>query len=82
MRVHVSHGFIFLLALEARRAGSVDLILHVTLELVVGVSEDFAVIGLLDSLRLGQAQIKHVLVVLHQGGVATELIIESVLRVR
>lgn len=82
MRVHLPSHHFFIWALHRSRALSVDLVLRFTLELVVRVSENLAILGLLDALWLRKAHVEHVLVVLHEGGVAAELVIESVLRVR
>ena len=52
------------------------------LHLIEGVPEDFATFGQLGALGLREAGVKHVLVVLYEGLVVAELVVETVLRVR
>ena len=82
MRVHLPSHHFFICASHGSIGLSVDLVLRFTLKLVVRVSENFAILSLLYALWLREAHVKHVLVVLHKGGIATELVIESVLSVR
>ena len=79
VRVHLAR--MVLEAIKTRRTLAVDDVLVVTLGLVVRVTEDLAALGLLRALRLRKALVKHVLIVLDEGGVAAELVVESVLRV-
>jgi len=82
--VHLARGVLFAVvhAVQTRLALAVHLVLVVALNFVVRVSENFAVLCLLNALRLRKAHVQHVLVVLHEGGVAAELIVEAVLSVR
>ena len=82
MRVHLPSHHFFIWASHGSIGLSVDLVLRFALKLVVRVSENFAILSLLHALWLRKAHVKHVLVVLHEGGIATELVIESVLGVR
>ena len=86
---HVSlHGLVTVALLrieiaEAFRARAVDLVLMELLQLMRRVAEHLVVLlGHLCLLGHGEASVKHVLVVLNEGSVATELVIESILRVR
>ena len=63
-------------------ARPVYLVLVVLLNVVGGVAEDFAIFDLLCLLGLREARIQHVLIVLDNGCVAAELVVESILRVR
>lgn len=67
---------------EASRAVPVDLVLVLALQFVERVPEDLALFSCLGALRLGEALVKHVLVVLDKNRVLTELVVETVLRVR
>lgn len=67
---------------NARGARPVDFVLVLFLQLMSRVAEHFAIFGLLRILGLGEACVEHVLVVLDDGGVPAELVIESVLGVR
>lgn len=81
MRVHLPSHHFFICTSHGSIGLSVDHVLRFTLKLVVRVSENFAILSLLYTLWLRKAHVKHVLVVLHEGGIATELVIESVLGV-
>ena len=61
---------------------AIDLVLVIALHLMRRVTEHFSVIGLLCDLGHRKTVIKHVLVVLDEGCITTELVIESVLCVR
>ena len=67
---------------HARRARPVHLVLVQLLNLLRRVAEHLAILRLLCVLRLGEAIVQHVLIVLHDGRIATELVIESILCVR
>ena len=67
---------------HARRTRPVDLVLVVLLNLLSRVAEYLAFLCLLCYLRLGKSLIEHVLIVLDDGRVASELVIESILCVR
>ena len=82
VRVHLTCLVNVLKAVKTRRTLAVDDVLVVTLRLVVGVAEDLTVFGLLGTLGLRQTGVEHVLVVLHEGSVAAELVVETILRVR
>ena len=61
---------------------TVNLILMVSLQGLSRVAEDLAVINQLCLLGLREALVEHVLIVLDDGVVSAELVIESILRVR
>ena len=61
---------------------AVNLVLMVPLKGLSRVAEDLAVLNLLCLLGLGEALVKHVLIVLDDGIVSAELVVESILRVR
>lgn len=67
---------------HARRARPVHPILVLLLNLLSRVAEDLAILSFLCLLWLGKPLIKHVLIVLNDGCVASELVIESILCVR
>jgi len=67
MRVEArTHGLFIHELVIAARAAAVDFCLVIFLQLRVRVPEDTAILFNLGALRLGQALIKHVLVVFHQ----------------
>lgn len=67
---------------DARRARPVNSGLVQLLHFLSRVTEHFAIFRLLCSLRLWQTLVQHVLIVLDDGSVAAELVIESILCVR
>ena len=79
--VHLARTVFVVEAVQTRRTLAVDDVLMVTLGLVVRVAEDLAALSLLRALRLREALVQHVLIVLDEGSVAAELVVESVLRV-